>query len=222
MMIGFPGKWPGSAPERAAQCSAWCSSTTMPCASWSTFDAPTRVKAVMDSRIRPSKQYLRSITTTATISAMYFNPRSPCGERLIRKERNVLFPEFQSTLPVRGATKAGPPEPVAGKISIHAPRAGSDARPRRWGRPRCDFNPRSPCGERPRRNGETYRHSLTFQSTLPVRGATWERPALRSGYDDFNPRSPCGERPGPGCTGRHRPAISIHAPRAGSDATQVR
>ena len=148
-MIGFPGKWPGSAPERAAQCSAWCSSTTMPCASWSTFDAPTRVKAVMDSRIRPSKQYLRSITTTATISAMYFNPRSPCGER---RERRIKFRAvrsisihapragsdrlqailcagargFQSTLPVRGAT-AHHANACNGKpISIHAPRAGSD------------------------------------------------------------------------------------------------
>ena len=125
MMIGFPGKWPGSAPERAAQCSAWCSSTTMPCASWSTFDAPTRVKAVMDSRIRPSKQYLRSITTTATISAMYFNPRSPCGERRVMPLGCDYFCYFNPRSPCGER-----PKPTG----------------RRW--PHSNFNPRSPCGER--------------------------------------------------------------------------
>ena len=152
MMIGFPGKWPGSAPERAAQCSAWCSSTTMPCASWSTFDAPTRVKAVMDSRIRPSKQYLRSITTTATISAMYFNPRSPCGERRVMPLGCDYFCYFNPRSPCGER-----PKPTG----------------RRW--PHSNFNPRSPCGER-RLCGVTRAHYIKFQSTLPVRGATAKMP----------------------------------------------
>ena len=147
-----------------------------------------------------------------------FNPRSPCGER-------------------RPRSTAGTSCPL---ISIHAPRVGSDtggciSRLIRW-----HFNPRSPCGERRRlRSGFRFfqhhfnprspcgeRHSgfgsckisPTFQSTLPVWGATagrgrpWKRPC------DFNPRSPCGER-------RHDAAqvlvnniISIHAPRVGSDS----
>ena len=127
----------------------------------------------------------------------------------------TLF-EFQSTLPLRGATR----------------RRGVARNPRR------DFNPRSPCGERRSQPTPKWRRFL-FQSTLPLRGATGRHPVelhrhqisihaplagsdadihfmhlpirisihaplagsdsqrpvtrLPSGY--FNPRSPCGERP---------------------------
>ena len=79
-----------------------------------------------------------------------FNPRSPCGERLIRYIHGNPKHKFQSTLPVRGATVRCPVVlrcvrlfqstlPVRGAtqfaemdmeeyyISIHAPRAGSDS-----------------------------------------------------------------------------------------------
>ena len=55
---------------------------------------------------------------------------------------------FQSTLPVRGATKTSRYVKIGGGISIHAPRAGSDRLGRREESIRCYFNPRSPCGER--------------------------------------------------------------------------
>ena len=123
----------------------------------------------------------------------YFNPRSPCGERRRMRLYIRTNTEFQSTLPVRGATR----------LAIRE----------RWLREH--FNPRSPCGERhdsialPSATG-------TFQSTLPVRGATLSLGlsthglaisihAPRAGSDqrrwvylgqhtNFNPRSPCGER----------------------------
>ena len=83
----------------------------------------------------------------------------------------------------------------------------------------------------------------SFQSTLPVRGATPARLRPFKGHSHFNPRSPCGERP-PSCTvtcivrdfnprspcgerlppGDRQPlgsVISIHAPRAGSDWTNA-
>jgi len=100
-------------------------------------------------------------------------------------------------------------------ISIHAPRAGSDVYAPILTRRSADFNPRSPCGERP---------------ACLISGAS---------RFDFNPRSPCGERrphpPAPGrapafqstlpvrgATEDEQPGqlpwdISIHAPRAGSD-----
>ena len=59
-----------------------------------------------------------------------------------------------------------------------------------------------------------------FQSTLPARGATSTFPRRRSSSRYFNPRSPHGERH------LHQPeektltAISIHAPRTGSDGEQ--
>ena len=62
---------------------------------------------------------------------------------------DVEVAEFQSTLPVWGATRI---EEIAGAvvaISIHAPRVGSDASYNAERRERYDFNPRSPCGERP-------------------------------------------------------------------------
>ena len=111
-----------------------------------------------------------------------FNPRSPHGERLCQVE--VL---------------CTPP-----RISIHAPRTGSDHLSySTWSR-RTHFNPRSPHGERPQRppvkhwrayfnprspHGERRDDdscmvgSTQFQSTLPARGAT--SPA---------PRSPCPSR----------------------------
>ena len=125
------------------------------------------------------------------------------------------------------------------KISIHAPRTGSDSSGRpRWRTSRY-FNPRSPHGER-RQHYDRTRYHLLFQSTLPARGATLlaspagderrhfnprsphgERHphrfsgAAEKGY--FNPRSPHGERPVAGYQLPRAAIISIHAPRTGSD-----
>ena len=144
-----------------------------------------------------------------------FNPRSPYGERLSSLVSASSREGFQSTLPVRGATSPSMVMSLSCKISIHAPRTGSDAFPRRWARPGCDFNPRSPYGERhgdpclgghpgnfnPRSPYGERREVMSmtlfsrrFQSTLPVRGAT--------------PRF---------CLKTSEKLISIHAPRTGSD-----
>ena len=56
---------------------------------------------------------------------------------------------FQSTLPVWGATPCWSMLYFSSRISIHAPRVGSDCRSRRRSWRAADFNPRSPCGERP-------------------------------------------------------------------------
>ena len=131
-------------------------------------------------------------------------------------ERPELHFQFQSTLPGWGATK-----PIQGDRQN-----------------RKDFNPRSPDGER---HGDVANVTVTdvFQSTLPGWGATVAGNIIGRGQifqstlpgwgatafpwmpiaflHDFNPRSPDGERL------RHIPfdlpvkAISIHAPRMGSD-----
>ena len=101
---------------------------------------------------------------------------------------------FQSTHPLRGATDparqradaqqisihaplagcdlsnggGGNPSPA---ISIHAPLAGCDAQGRAGERPAAHFNPRTPCGVRPRRL-RSGRAGQRFQSTHPLRGAT--------------------------------------------------
>ena len=115
--------------------------------------------------------------------------RGATAAHLKHKERF----RFLSTLPVRGATRAI--ERAAGiyRISIHAPREGSDsicARASTW--------------------------STLFLSTLPVRGATGVTVAVTvsppflstlpvRGATDVPPVGPLARR------------ISIHAPREGSD-----
>ena len=103
---------------------------------------------------------------------------------------------FLSTLPARGATGTKENFKMIEKISIHAPREGSDEMPRRRKRRPWDFYPRSPRGERPRRNS----------------------PRCFRAY--FYPRSPRGERRRQGYHERQAVLISIHAPREGSDPTQ--
>ena len=100
-----------------------------------------------------------------------FNPRSPCGERRKFADIPDLMKQFQSTLPVWGATSSKLMSNRSSGISIHAPRVGSDPSASSLDLMSRHFNPRSPCGERLRglaADGGVYR----FQSTLPVWGAT--------------------------------------------------
>ena len=104
--------------------------------------------------------------------AVYFNPRSPHGERppfcvII----SVGARAFQSTLPARGATDAK-------EVYVWTSR---------------NFNPRSPHGERPL-VFVALCGTVSFQSTLPARGATGEQVRLIHAPFYFNPRSPHGER----------------------------
>ena len=144
-----------------------------------------------------------------------FNPRSLHGERQCDKYISFRVKVFQSTLPAWGATPVAFFSYSVFKISIHAPRMGSDMSSPRVLMPSFDFNPRSPHGERQRlaakENGKE-----EFQSTLPAWGATNKFKirgriiiisihAPRMGSDiqvtcrrfknaNFNPRSPHGER----------------------------
>ena len=123
-----------------------------------------------------------------------FNPRSPHGER-----------------PTDGDAQA-PPR----KISIHAPRTGSDRNQRTRERKTKDFNPRSPHGER-RFILFHPRLPEPFQSTLPARGATFYS------FPSASSRTISIHAPRTGSDmARHgkmaKQGISIHAPRTGSDA----
>ena len=100
-----------------------------------------------------------------------FNPRSPCGERRFRGGLKKCRKNFNPRSPC--GERPGREKRAAAyiQISIHAPRAGSDQRKPK-GLFLCGyFNPRSPCGERHLRKG-AITPPKTFQSTLPVRGAT--------------------------------------------------
>ena len=98
-----------------------------------------------------------------------FNPHSPCGERLHRPYRGRRQPisihtplagsdvtdslepspvQFQSTLPLRGATTPALQRPPATYFNPHSPCGERPNAPLTVGT-QTYFNPHSPCGERP-------------------------------------------------------------------------
>ena len=104
------------------------------------------------------------------------------------------------------------------RISIHAPRTGSDWRNRQCRRQARRFQSTLPARGATAQILMQQDVQLLFQSTLPARGATrGERGAVQL-LPDFNPRSPHGERRTFSCAAGCAASISIHAPRTGSDA----
>ena len=67
--------------------------------------------------------------------------------------------------------------PMVNVVSIHALREESDPVTLRLTKRSKNFNPHSPCGERLITYG-TVSDYLTFQSTLPLRGATFIAKAI--------------------------------------------
>ena len=123
-----------------------------------------------------------------------FNPRSPCGERRRRRSGDRRGGRFQPTLPLRGATALIQQGDVIIVISTHAPPAGSDRISQTSPCASTDFNPRSPCGERP--VGRPHPESDKLISThAPPAGSDVSSATPPPHFLDFNPRSPCGERP---------------------------
>ncbi len=115
------------------------------------------------------------------------------GSDYCRRSGLFVRAQFQSTLPVWGATLAVPQSRNPVQISIHAPRMGSDSR--KTGAPmrRTDFNPHSPHGER-HRNYAKVGYYTDISIHAPRMGSdslAWRRTKTLL-Y--FNPRSPCGER----------------------------
>ena len=123
----------------------------------------------------------------------YFNPRTPCGVRPVYRQRVLVFRRFQSTHPLRGATRAS-----AFRVSQ-----------------RQNFNPRTPCGVRPASTacsaGGTHFNPRTPCGVRPVKGRGIRSPSRISIH-----------APLAGCDGLCDVvgkilAISIHAPLAGCD-----
>ncbi len=150
-----------------------------------------------------------------------FNPRAPCGARLLTRHQRHFMRQFQSTRPVRGAT-------LARKIGTAF---------------LVCFNPRAPCGARPI-NHQHHEVTKMFQSTRPVRGATREGRLMgmaavvsihapRAGRDyrraggmagdrSFNPRAPCGARLGRAQRTLKRESFQSTRPVRGATSSQTR
>ena len=170
-----------------------------------------------------------------------FNPRAPCGARLIDGNDLMVDGRFQPTRPLRGATNADLLSIYSlGIISTHAPLAGRDELALLAGIKIKDFNPRAPCGARRGVSSTQHSHKRIsthaplagrdcrrrqrkvrgkiFQPTRPLRGATPRWMILPCRASNFNPRAPCGARLEIIGGDAHGRRISTHAPLAGRDA----
>ena len=102
--------------------------------------------------------------------------------------------EFQSTLPLRGATQPRKYMTNLFLISIHTPLAGSDNTKITATTSMTNFNPHSPCGER--RCGIVL--TLTPMNYFNPHSPCGERRCgivlTLTPMNYFNPHSPCGER----------------------------
>ena len=101
-------------------------------------------------------------------------------------------------------------------ISIHAPRTGSDA-PGFVFRKSGGISIHAPRTGSDLAQGYQINPTTIFQSTLPARGATSSNVSRSPIFSYFNPRSPHGERLVCRDVTCDAKAISIHAPRTGSD-----
>ena len=172
-------------------------------------------------------------------ASAYFNRRSPWGERQAADAAARKTMPFQSTLPVGGATSSKLCADPCARISIHAPRGGSDSQ-----RGHGIGVPVPISIHTPRRGSDTSKVEplpmvFVFQSTLPTGGATrpaavllrnqpisihaprgGERPYIRTewsipgGFQSTLPAGGSDPRWGLLLSAVH---ISIHAPRGGSD-----
>ena len=149
----------------------------------------------------------------------YFNPRTPCGVRLILHLRRAGHILFQSTHPLRGATRPSMQAKTAGNISIHAPLAG------------CDESRRSPAetglisihaplaGCDKKKTGHKARRIISIHA--PLAGCDPRYPARRPTPGGFQSTHPLRGATRPPDTAQPRFAISIHAPLAGCDSVFV-
>ena len=141
---------------------------------------------------RPMRGATRKTSSTVLMFSD-FNPRAPCGARLVNADGTTI--------------------PVA--ISIHAPHAGRDEIKQVAHPSDHDFNPRAPCGARPR--GIDLKSRLEYFNPRAPCGARRSCTTSSRGRGNFNPRAPCGARRETRDHQLPRRVISIHAPHAGRD-----
>ena len=131
-------------------------------------------------------------------------------------DKAIAKTRFQSTLPVWGAThEITCINPNIKPFQSTLPVWGATFRQAAQCLPWWDFNPRSPCGERPM-VVPGIPMIIYFNPRSPC-GERQEGAAIGAAGTDFNPRSPCGERLRLSDFPDLRLVISIHAPRVGSD-----
>ena len=127
------------------------------------------------------------------IMLIYFNPRSPCGERQLGYVKSGVDDIFQSTLPVWGATIL---------CQVDSGRSLFQSTLPVWGATHISRG---------------YRQGGLFQSTLPVWGATHKTQEFKTLTKVFQSTLPVWGATQHSIWVSGFRAISIHAPRVGSD-----
>ncbi len=127
-----------------------------------------------------------------TIDYESFNPRTPCGVRLIMWGKGKNIWKFQSTHSLRSATGVRVRPVVGDEVSIHALLAECDNSPGALIPGTSSFNPRTPCGVRPLRTSLT-NTMISFNPRTPC-GVRLRDPIRNQLCPSFNPRTPCGVR----------------------------
>ena len=147
-----------------------------------------------------------------------FNPRTPCGVRQFCQCRQRVYVSISIHAPLAGCDDGdfrvgffldgiSIHAPLAGcdecdsqqryerlQISIHAPLAGCDSLMPLQRPFYSHFNPRTPCGVRPK-----YKKPLFFPIIIsihaPLAGCDRADDRFQALAGNFNPRTPCGVRP---------------------------
>ena len=147
---------------------------------------------------------------------IYFNPRSPRGER--RRLTGCIWNRwrFQPTLPAWGATVVATLDEMGITVSTHAPRVGSDFATLQEGIIAMSVSTHAP---RVGSDRSTQRYPMTtfpFQPTLPAWGATisWRKYTSAESVSTHAPRVGSDARP---VVVKYNVPVSTHAPRVGSD-----
>ena len=123
-----------------------------------------------------------------------FNPRTPCGVRLLDALTAQSIEQFQSTHPMRGATSCRKCHRAGHRISIHAPHAGCDSSFCTSCRGSPEFQSTHPMRGATKYPEQNMLRLISFQSTHPMRGATAICVDGINVRRYFNPRTPCGVR----------------------------
>ena len=137
-----------------------------------------------------------AIPISCRLRPTHFNPRPPCGGRLVAVAFSVPVFRFQSTAPVWGPTWITLAEWRYDGISIHGPRVGAD-------------------------NDLAQAHpGQNISIHGPRVGADQAKADADRGDRNFNPRPPCGGRHSLEDKHITLTKISIHGPRVGADSDQ--
>ena len=148
----------------------------------------------------------------------HFNPRSPRGERLAGLSLRAGSSRFQSTLPVGGSDHSVIVK-LHKTIRFQSTLPVGGATVRRRENPAAQaISIHAPRGGSDLENDKKRLNTLSISIHAPRGGSDQSSGLLPQMQHHFNPRSPWGERPYTRPSNETHNSISIHAPRGGSDA----